>query len=265
MEEIKLSNIAVNPHNKPEDILVGVYTSPRKTPTLSLCLQSLNNAGLKNITVFYDNQQVADTGYRACQSNFQKYAFPSFCTSLFTLLLNSGRTYESSFKNCAYLMVQDDVLFSSQNVYEFLLNSLYPCIEDEFGFMSLFCAYWYKQQNIDKDKFAWINDKPAILEYRDLDNWVWSAQALLFSQKSARDFLTSPLPHSALGWYYDCGNGKGNCHGLHKIDFVCGQWAKKAGRRIYQPNFSFCNHIGQDSTIFKSQSCYGERGAYRPC
>lgn len=253
-------------YDRPDSIRVAVYTCPRKRETLRECLDSLLKAGFpkENITIFYDGMEPTERDFSYVASSFKKFAFPSYATSIFTMLMTSGRTYETLPGRHAYLLCQDDVQFTPRPVYDYLLNEvLYPCPEKDFGFMSLYCAAWYAAKNQENAKaYPWVQEPPRFVDYQG--KWVWSGQAILFSQESARSFIQATAPWSALGWYYDSNKGEVGATGLHKIDYVTGQWARTVKRKIYQASASFCEHVGRYSTIFsEKQTCYGTRGAYR--
>ncbi len=261
----ELIEVPVRRYDPPERIQLGIYTSPRKEPTLDRCIASAIEAGFPRdvITVFHDGELKGSTtgGIRTCATSWRKFAFPSYAHAIATMLLSSGRDYEHEPTNDAYVLCQDDVEFVKRDVYRFMLDEvLYPCPEHEFGFLSLFCSAWYKKQNErNKESYRWVNEFPRFVRYEG--RWVWSGQCILFSRRSAMKFFQASTPMSAFGWYFGDGGG---ATGLHKLDFVTGEWARQNNLSIWQPSASFCDHVGRWSTIFSAkQTCYGTRGAYR--
>lgn len=252
-------------YDTPQRIQLGIYSCPRKESTLGKCIASAIAAGFprESITVFHDGELrgVPTEGLRTCATSWRKFAFPSYAHSLMTMLLSSGRDYDHEPSNDAYILCQDDVEFVKRDVYRFLLDEvLYPCPEAEFGFMSLYCSAWYQRQNErNAESYRWVNEFPRFVRYEG--RWVWSGQCILFSRLSAMRFFQSATPKSAFGYYFEEGTG---ATGLHKLDFVTGEWARQNNLTIWQPSASFCDHIGRWSTIFsEKQTCYGTRGAYR--
>jgi hypothetical protein len=222
-------------HGQVRTWAVGVTTAPRRRPTLATCLESLRRAGWEEPFLFIDAVDVPHpfSHLPGTARDLRIGAWPNYYLGLWELVL---RCPDAD----AYLMVQDDVLFTHrENLPEYLETILWPgttpCL------VSLFTPSSYTQ-----DKNGW-NPLP--------EPWFWGAQAFIFPRALVRDFLTAPEVIA----HHDQPNGAG----LVGIDRLIGEWADRRGVPIWHPTPSLAQHIGASSSIWPNTAFEGPRRADR--
>ena len=122
----------------------------------------------------------------------------------------------------AYFMVQDDVVFA-RGVRPFLERALWPAAN--CGAVSIYCPSHYAV------------GQPAGFHLEDRGWGTWAAQALLFSNPSARSLLASCelVNH----------RHHGPRDGSRNIDCVVGLWCRQTGMPFYVYTPSLAQHIGE--------------------
>ncbi|WP_417851837.1 hypothetical protein [Thalassoglobus sp.] len=214
--------------------MVGVTTSPRRTPTVNRTLDSLRRAGWSSPWLFLDSAvQIAErhahlpVTYREAQTG----AWPNYFLSLSELVMRNPDAD-------AYMIVQDDAqLTHSENLKKYLEQVLWP--HEDIGVVSLFCSSAY-----DREEEGWH-------ELRE--QWVWGAVAMIFSNASAWDFITDKtvIEHRKTGRF----------NGTRNIDVTIGKWLQRTERKILYPVPSLSAHIGENSTLWEEAQADGKRRA----
>lgn len=212
---------------------VGVTTSPRKEPTIDICLDSLARAGWERPRLFVDEgTRLADHQLALPVTYRQEKvgAWPNFYLALQELLLRQPDAD-------AYLLVQDDAVFCDrENLREYLESCLWP--GENVAAVSLYCPEPYTRR---QSGWHHIGGK-----------WIWGALALVFPNEAARRFV---VDHHVFDHRWS-GRRK---HA--QIDVVVGDWALREGLAVYYPVPSVVQHIGQTSTIWPAGRASGERRA----
>jgi hypothetical protein len=212
---------------------VGVTTSPRKQPTLEICLDSLIRAGWERPWLFVDGGTRLDARRNHLPVTYREEkvgAWPNFYLALLELLM---RQPEAD----AYLLVQDDALFyDGENLRAYLETMLWP--DENVAAVSLYCPEPYTRRQA-----GW---------YQLDETWVWGALALVFSNPAARRFALDHqvFEHRWAGHRRDA-----------LIDVVVGAWARRNGGSVYYPAPSLVQHIGQTSTLWPAGRATGKRRA----
>lgn len=214
---------------------VGVTTSPRKEPTIDICLDNLARAGWEQPRLFVDegtdladHQLCLPVTYRQDKAG----AWSNFYLALQELLMRQPDAD-------AYLLVQDDAVFyDGENLREYLESSLWP--DENIAVVSLYCPEPYTRRH-----FGW---------QRSGGKWVWGALALVFPNEAARRFVVD----------HDVFNHRWSGRRKHaQIDVVVGDWALRHDRDVWYPVPSLVQHIGQTSTIWHEGRASGKRRADR--
>lgn len=202
---------------------VGMTTAPRQTPTLERSLTSLIAAGWSSLRLFaepgaeiparFEHQPITRRDQRLG-------AFPNWYLGLAELVLREPRVD-------AYLMCQDDVLFS-EGLRTYLEESLWPSLEA--GVISVYCPSHYA-----RDRHPGFH-----IENRGWQSW--GALAYVLPADSARALLGDMrvLEHRL----------NGPADGLRNIDSVVGRWCLETGRTYLVHTPSLAQHIGDTSTIW---------------
>ncbi len=213
---------------------VGVTTAPRPVTTIADCLASLAAAGWDQPRLFVDGAAPIPPSFASLprtDRNPQLGAWPSYYLALAELLM---REPEAD----AFLMVQDDVLFAADfDVRAYLERILWPGKTP--WTVSLFCPRPYTQPEPGWHAFE--------------DDWIWGAQAFVFSREAAQFFLAD-LEVVRHRWNHDR-------NPLADIDWCIGQWASMRKRPIHYPTPSLVQHIGELSSLWKGQRVWGYRRA----
>lgn len=215
---------------------VGVTTSPRRLPTLQLCVQSIQNAGWEKPVLFSDGEVEIPQSCSGLDSSSRQPAvgaFPNYVLSLTELYMRNPHAD-------AYLMIQDDALFlPSPATRSYLEHVLWPCSGPYIA--SLYCSKKYNQMIAGWHRFP--------------GNWVWGAVAFAFSKAAVVSILTTHhlFAHRSLP-------GR---QGLSKIDVVIGRIATDLGIPIVFPSPSLVQHIGTTSTIWDHARAVNARYADR--
>jgi hypothetical protein len=212
---------------------VGVITSPRLTPTLDTCLDSLKRAGWGSPRLFVDKATSIALRHASLPLTLREPgigAWPNYYLALAELVL---REPEAD----AYLMVEDDVLFfDREDLRTYLEAILWPA--EPIGAVSLYCSSMYT--------------RPSAGWHRFDGEWQWGALAFLFSRESARQFLGDPLVLA---------HRSRNDEGLADADLLIGRWSAQRELPIYFPTPSLVQHIGETSAIWPSARAFGSRRA----
>ena len=213
---------------------VGVATAPRAEPTLARTLDSLAAAGWEHPRLFVEPGSEIPPRFADLPRSDRDEplgAFANWYLALAELVMRSPRAE-------AYFMVQDDVVFA-RGVRPFLERALWPAAN--CGAVSIYCPSNYAV------------DRPAGFHLEDRGWGTWAAQALLFSNPSARSLLASCelVNH----------RHHGPRDGSRNIDCVVGHWCRQAGRPFYVYTPSLAQHIGETSTLYASATTSGRRSA----
>ncbi|MCO8122383.1 hypothetical protein NHH03_11605 [Stieleria sp. TO1_6] len=211
---------------------VGVTTSPRRKPTLSISLDHLHRAGWDQVYLAMDGSSTlppnTSPGEFALRSPALG-AWPNYYLTLLELILKAPQAD-------AILMIQDDVQFyDRENLRAYLESILWPA--DRKGLVSLYCSAAYT-----RSEFGWsVADQV----------WGWGALAFVFPMQLAKQFVCDPqvIRHR---W---------TNRGLKYIDDVIGSWADRNSIPIWYPTPSLTQHIGETSTMWPGASSAGSRHA----
>jgi len=217
---------------------VGVTTAPREKPTLERSLISLKEAGWENSRLFAEPGTPIPEQFQylpISQRDNTLGAFPNWYLALSEMVMREPRAE-------AFFICQDDVLLSA-GLRDYLEQKLWP--SSDLGVVSVYCPSHYTNSK-PKDSKAGFH-----IEQRGWNSW--GALAYLFSNRSARSFLSSAhvLNH----------RGYGPVNGLRNIDSVVGAWCKKSGHPYYVHSPSLARHIGDTSTIWNHGRNHGRRQA----
>lgn len=219
---------------------VGVTTAPRRQATLDDCLDSLQQAGWDEFSLFVDGDvdlsDVAESVHRTVRRPAAG-AWPNYHLSLLEMLLR--------FPNAdAYMIVQDDTIFPNAPVREYLERTLWSTDSDGFigeQVASLYCC------GQDQD----VVDGWAPFEER----WKYGAVAIVFSPEAANAFVHST---EAIAHGFDSDDRR-----LAGIDDVIGRWLVSRGLHMLRPTPSLVEHIGHVSTLWQTARAVGVRAAGR--
>ena len=213
---------------------VGVTTAPRRKPTLAVTLASLARAGWDRPRLFAEpgaEVPAAFSGLPVSRRDETLGAFPNWLLGLAELVLRDPAAD-------AYLMAQDDVLFSA-GLRGYLERTLWP--DARCGVVSVHCPSHLS---------AGLG-----LGYHALDlGWdAWGAQGYVFSNPSARALLADPLPvlHRR----------HGPREGLRNVDSLVGLWCRLRGRAYCVHVPSLAQHVGEASTLWPGATTFGRRRA----
>ena len=232
---------SINPRRLPEgrsrtviSWAVGVTTAPRPEPTLARTLDSLAIAGWERPRLFVEPDSEIPPRFADLPRSDRDEplgAFANWYLALAELVMRSPRAE-------AYFMVQDDVVFA-RGVRPFLERALWPAAN--CGAVSIYCPSHYAV------------GQPAGFHLEDRGWGTWAAQALLFSNPSARSLLASCelVNH----------RHHGPRDGSRNIDCVVGLWCRQTGMPFYVYTPSLAQHIGETSTLYARASAAGRRRA----
>lgn len=213
---------------------VAVTTAPRRLPTIDDCLDSLVNAGWPNPRIFSDSYVPLAKRHVHMAVTLREPAvgaWPNYYLTLAELLMREPDAD-------AYLIVQDDVLFYNHTgLRDYLEGALWqthqPCMA------SLFCPRDYTQPIC-----GWTNFQ---------GDWLWGAQAFVFSRSAAQRFLADDqVVHHRWNSEYE---------GSYGIDWLIGKWAGRCQVPIRYPTPSLVQHIGHVSAIWGHAHIIGPRRA----
>ncbi len=222
-----------------EDWAIGMTTAPRQRSTLRSTLASLRGAGWAGPV-----QLFAEPGSRTSAaiaglgpvSTLRRPgpalgAWPNFLLALTELTLRQPHAD-------AYLMVQDDVAFSS-GLRPYLEEKLWPGARP--GVVSLHTA----------SHLAPATGTGFFLA--DLGWSAWGAQAFIFSNAAARAFLSdAKVRDHRLNGFFD---------GLKNVDSVVGDWCRRTQHEFWLHAPSLVEHIGATSTLWPGVSLGGRRSS----
>ena len=201
---------------------VGVTTSPRRTPTLDLCLASLTRAGWDSPHLFMDSAVRVSGEFGALPGTLRTPAIGAWPNHYLALLELTLRYPNAD----AYLMMQDDAqIYDGENVREYLEGTLWP--EGPWPLMSLYCPAAYSSR-----KYGWRRRRWP---------WVWGALAFVFPRDVAFRYLRDRLV-CRHRW-------KHRRNSLVQIDVVLGLWAFLRRIPVWFPSPSLIQHIGETSTL----------------
>ncbi|MEX0727639.1 MAG: hypothetical protein WEB58_10465 [Planctomycetaceae bacterium] len=213
---------------------VGMTTAPRDEPALVRSVASLAEAGWGQPRLFVEPEsgippQLSHLPMSSRDSRLG--AFPNWYLGLTELYLREPRAE-------AYLMCQDDVLFSV-GLRDYLERTLWPA--PQVGIVSLYCPSHYAK------------DVPSGY-YIENHGWAsWGALAYVFSNPGLRQLLSDRLFVD----HRHCGPA----NGAHNIDSIVGKWCGERSLPYYVHMPSLAQHIGDTSTIFQGATNRGRRKA----
>ena len=212
---------------------LGVTTAPRITPTLSKCLKSLHTAGWSDGRIFAEPGSTLENvveGYAVTQRDQVLGVWPNWFLAL-------NELFQRDPQADAYMLVQDDAVFC--NNVRWLLEKL-PWDMERIGVVSPYCPADYSQPNTGLHV---VNA-----------NWTLIGALTYIFPSSAIQCLLSHGP--AVSYRKEDPTG-----GLKHIDSVVGRWCESTGRQALYFSPSLVQHVGEDSTIDKSEKADGSRHA----
>ncbi len=213
---------------------VGVTTAPRAQPTLGDCLTSLASAGWTDSRLFVDGPVDVPEPFLALPRTERTPrigAWPSYYLALAELLMREPRAD-------AFLLVQDDVVFAPGfDVRSYLEEAFWPGKKP--AIVSLLCPRPYTQTEP-----GWYPLK---------EDWIWGAQAFVFSPLAARAFLADMS--------VVCHRDSRDRNPTADIDWCVGQWASRHKQPIFYPTPSLVQHVGQISSLWTGRRAWGRRRA----
>jgi hypothetical protein len=213
---------------------VGVTTAPREAPTLLECLTSLSRAGWPAPRLFVDGPVPIPDEFADLPRTHREPrlgAWPNYYLALTELLMREPSAD-------AYMIVQDDTLFSSlSGLRVYLERILWPGRQP--GVASLFCSR--------------ADTQPQAGWYRFEGVWVWCALAFVFSRAAAQRFMADR--DVVLHRWSKTRNG------LADISWRVGKWAHSNDVPIYYPTPSLVQHIGDVSALWEGVRAFGNRRA----
>jgi hypothetical protein len=213
---------------------VGVTTAPRPRPTLDACLGNLVRAGWTSPHLFMDSRVRISKNFGRLPGTLRSPAAGAWPNHYLALLELTLRQPDAD----AYLMVQDDALiYDGENVRTYLEEALWP--EGRSPIVSIYCPEPYTAA-----RYGWQR-------YRK--DWVWGAQALIFSRATAQAYLRDRTicEHR---WRSSSG-------GRTQIDVLLGWWARRRRIPFWFPTPSLVQHIGETSTLWADCPLDGPRVA----
>lgn len=215
---------------------VGMTTAPRQVPTLERSLNSLHAAGWDSPRLFVEPGTEIPKAFDHLPVTRRDQvlgAFPNWYLGLAELIMREPQAD-------AYLMCQDDVLFS-EGLRGYLEESPWP--SPDAGVISVYCPSHYA-----------ADQSPGFhVENRGWQSW--GALAYALPAPSARAIVSDlrVLEHRL----------KGPADGMRNIDSVVGRWCRESGRSYVVHVPSLAQHIGDTSTIWNGARNSNRRRADR--
>ena len=213
---------------------VGVTTAPRRNSTLERTLLSLEEAGWDRPRLFVEPTVELPPKFGDLPATWRDEtvgAFPNWYLGLTELVMRNPRAD-------AYLLCQDDVLFSAK-LRDYLELVLWPA--PRVGVVSVYCPSHY---GLDKAKGFHVEEH----------GWAtWGALAYVFPNPSARAILSDSLLVNH--------RHHGPAAGMRNIESVVGGWCARSCLPYYVHVPSLAQHIGETSTIWKHGGLGGRRHA----
>ena len=212
---------------------IGVTTAPRRQPTLTTCLETLQASGWETPHLLIDGDVAVDEIFKTLPKTRRPQpigAWPAWCEALRTLLAEYPTANAIS-------IVQDDALFPGiASFRQYVEELLWP--ENGNCIISL-----YTSADDMLEQNAWQT-------YADV--WKYGAVAFVVPREIAERMLRN----------IDAGDLeflKGNAG----IDTRIGVWADRMKIPVWHPSPSLVQHIGQVSSIWKRSRAVGLRRANR--
>lgn len=215
---------------------VGVTTAPRRSPTLSHCLNSLISAGWPAPHLFIDGSVEIAVDFQHLPRSV-RLPLAGARQSYYLTVAELLDTYPSA---DALLLVQDDAWWpKGLPVREYLESCLWP--ESEECLVSAWCC-----SDDTAETAGW---------HRRMSPWKFGAVAFIFSRTAALRFITDPEVRNACASHTDSHMGG--------ISSLIGNWAVKAHIPVYFTTPSLVQHLGEVSTIWENSRAVGVRWASR--
>ncbi|QDU59997.1 hypothetical protein Pan216_08340 [Planctomycetes bacterium Pan216] len=238
---------------------IAVTTTPRRTPTLARCLESLERAGWSDPYIFSD--RIDRTGEERSFTPADLKSLPDWSE---VPAKHEARTIRRVAKTWGwsntylalqellhrhpqaqlFMLVQDDALFGSRagNIRQYLEDHvLWP--DRQCGALSLFCSSGYSGPSHAKGEPGWHSFGER--------KWVWCALCFVWSRERLMSFLASDV---AMQWRI-----KGGESSRRKVDVTIGKWAQAAKTPIWYPYPSLVEHIGETTTMWSRGAGLGGR------
>ena len=210
---------------------VGVVTAPRQEPTLARCLESLAAAGWDAPRLFVEPGAEVPARFAHLPATRRESTLGEWPN----WLLGLAELYQRAPEADAYLMVQDDTVFS-RGVRAFLEADLWPA--PRVGMVSVYCPEPYARPDR-----GWHPVEQRV--------GLAGALACILPNAAVRSLLCHPevIEHRR----------RGVRHGLVDTDGVLGRWADREGLPIYHHSPSLAQHIGDTSTLWPGAPNSGVR------
>ncbi|QEL18661.1 hypothetical protein PX52LOC_05695 [Limnoglobus roseus] len=210
---------------------VGITTSPRRQPTLEMCLDGVVRAGWEEPLLFLDGTVRIPDRYADLPVTWRENgigAWPAWYLAMAELCFQRPDAD-------AYVILQDDVLLHDRGpLREYLERVLWP--GDRPGVISLFYT------GIDA-RHGWSRT-----------GWHWGAQGFVFPPGVARAMLADA--DLSRTWLATAG-------GPHSpIPERIHEWVVRAGVDVWFANPSLSQHAGNASTIWSEAHISGGRKAH---
>lgn len=231
----------VNPIKQPvdRDWAVVVTTAPRKSPTLTDCIQSLFNAGW-NPVIFAEPDSIQLEDVKTFTNSTKLGAWHNWLKSV---------KWALKYTEARYIMtVQDDSLFHPDS-RSFIESVMWP--DNNIGFLSLYTASHYSFEKDNSPKPLGIN--------RIRTGSLWGACALVFPRHVLQDLINHPV---ALNWTGIAPAGLNdaerehtrlskleNPHLIQNVDSAIGRILNAMHLGMYFVNPSPVQHIATHSAI----------------
>lgn len=248
---------------------VGVTTCPREESTLYQCIKSLNDNSWKPVVFFEPgnyNEDISDLDNYSFKNNHTKGAWHNWLDSAKFMIKNTNAD--------VIMTVQDDSLFA-QNIQSDVESYLDECMNEDFGFMSLYTARDYQYKYLVKDsakndkivrEFTYLHQIDKYMQKYNINDTLyiskevlpfgvhkvsipslWGACALIFSRSSLESIVNHPIAESWVG--PNPKNPPPYPHLIKNIDTAIGQIINDLNKNAYFVQPSFVSHIGSVSTL----------------
>jgi hypothetical protein len=233
---LSLSELVPPPHTRCGPTVrrwaVGVTTSPRRQPTLELCLDSIGRAGWDKPRLFLDGSARVPARYAHLVATWREErvgAWPAWYLALLELILKQPEAD-------AYMLLQDDVVpYDRGSLRDYLERVLWP--GERPGLISLF-------HTGHETTPGWR---------RAETNWDWGAQAHVLSPGAARALVSdNELSRSVLA---------ASAENHIPIPELIYDWVMRKGIDTWYSIPSLTQHIGNTSTIWMDAAISGGRRA----